>query len=437
MFNFTTSEDCLYLNVFVPTSINISTPLPVIFWIYGGSFTSGATILYQAWELANVSDAIVVSINYRVNAFGFLTLPQMNQSLNFGLLDQQLGLQWVSNNIARFGGDPSRVMIIGESAGGGSVSMHLLMPRSWPYYSAALLESPGGWSFPNLTMASAVGATLVQATNCTAVTTSAQLQCLRALNASALFLAVLTSQQLPNFIPCIDGVQLTAQPTVLYSKGMFNTKVPVIVGSNQYEGNYFARQYAEALFNDTLLSLTESQYDALVAVGFYPSYQPSVLSWYAPMAQNEGYFAAFSQALGDAYITCGARNVANYMSAKGVKVYRYLFTHSSENIGPGASNFIGLNATHTSELPYVFDFPYMEDLTFTPEEQVLSSTYIIGYWSRLAYNSDPNVYGAYEWPLYNSSTPQILVLDTTLSTLTYDWNSNGLCDKWNALLLGA
>ncbi|MFD0853396.1 carboxylesterase family protein, partial [Actinomadura adrarensis] len=120
----TPSEDCLYLNVHVPSTRSLK-PRPVMVWIHGGGFTIGSGTFYNGSELAERGDVVVVSINYRLGSFGFMAHPGLSDeslagtSGNYGLLDQQAALRWVRHNIDRFGGNPGNVTIFGESAGGG------------------------------------------------------------------------------------------------------------------------------------------------------------------------------------------------------------------------------------------------------------------------------------------------------------------------------
>uniref|UniRef100_A0A3B4A6S9 Carboxylic ester hydrolase n=1 Tax=Periophthalmus magnuspinnatus TaxID=409849 RepID=A0A3B4A6S9_9GOBI len=140
------SEDCLYLNVWTPRvkTSQPQTPAPVMVWIYGGGFTTGTSSLplYSGLFLSSFENVVVVSMNYRLGALGFFTLPNHRQMTgNLGLLDQQLALRWVSENIAAFGGDPSQVTIFGESAGSGSVGYQLLSPGSKHLFQRAVMQS--------------------------------------------------------------------------------------------------------------------------------------------------------------------------------------------------------------------------------------------------------------------------------------------------------
>ncbi|RCN49662.1 Carboxylesterase [Ancylostoma caninum] len=134
--NTPTSEDCLYMNIFVPGKIDPTKRLAVMVWVYGGGFWSGTSTLdvYDGRILPVEENIILVSMNYRVSMLGFLYLGRPEAPGNMGLWDQQLALKWVHKNIDVFGGDPSRIVLFGESAGAASVNMHMLSARSTPYF---------------------------------------------------------------------------------------------------------------------------------------------------------------------------------------------------------------------------------------------------------------------------------------------------------------
>jgi carboxylesterase type B len=139
------SEDCLYLNVYVPASASRSNPVPVMFYIYGGGFTFGRVRMYDGTALAAQEDVIVVTVSYRFGPLGFLankaTLDAYGTTGNWGILDQRMALQWVNDNIAAFGGDVSRITLFGESAGGISVATHMTSPGSQKLFKNAIIQS--------------------------------------------------------------------------------------------------------------------------------------------------------------------------------------------------------------------------------------------------------------------------------------------------------
>ena len=137
------SEDCLYLNVYVPAqndSLNPTTEYPVMVYIHGGAFTSGTALLSPGLVLPTYG-VVLVTIQYRLGPFGFLSTRDSNSPGNYGMLDQVLALKWVNENIKNFGGDPNKVTIFGFSAGGASVGLHLLSPLSKGFFHGAISES--------------------------------------------------------------------------------------------------------------------------------------------------------------------------------------------------------------------------------------------------------------------------------------------------------
>jgi len=140
------NEDCLTLNVYTLLGATPQSKLPVMAWIHGGSFITGSSAAYSGAELARKYGVIVVTLNYRLRALGWLTLPALRaeaagQSGNCGLQDQQAALSWVQSNIAAFGGDPAKVTVVGESAGGMSVCAHLASPQSAGLFRGAIIQS--------------------------------------------------------------------------------------------------------------------------------------------------------------------------------------------------------------------------------------------------------------------------------------------------------
>ena len=232
-------EDCLYLNVYAPA--RPSKPLPVLFWIYGGGFQGGGadeTHLNGTWDVAlSKGELIVVTSNYRVNIWGWLASDHLrtrdaeqNSTGNYGVQDQRAAMRWTSQNIAAFGGDPTRVFIVGQSAGSALVSIHLTNPRSWPFFSAAGLESGAYYTGPTVAGCEPQFAALLEYLHCPAATagrSTAAVDCLVGKPTSQLFAAY---EHFKNhhpsvgvggtfgWRPSIDGVELVDFVPVLAYK---------------------------------------------------------------------------------------------------------------------------------------------------------------------------------------------------------------------------
>ncbi|XP_061258056.1 acetylcholinesterase isoform X7 [Bos javanicus] len=230
------SEDCLYLNVWTPYP-RPSSPTPVLVWIYGGGFYSGASSLdvYDGRFLTQAEGTVLVSMNYRVGAFGFLALPGSREAPgNVGLLDQRLALQWVQENVAAFGGDPTSVTLFGESAGAASVGMHLLSPPSRGLFHRAVLQSgaPNGpWATVGVGEARRRATLLARLVGCppggAGGNDTELVACLRARPAQDLVdheWRVLPQESVFrfSFVPVVDGDFLSDTPEALINAGDFH-----------------------------------------------------------------------------------------------------------------------------------------------------------------------------------------------------------------------
>jgi para-nitrobenzyl esterase len=262
------SEDCLTLNVWTPSSRGPSASLPVLVFIYGGGFELGSSNeqlipgltgnLYDGRTLAETQKVVVVTYNYRLAALGFLAHPALSAespngaSGNYGLLDGISALKWVQRNARAFGGDPSRVMLFGESAGAISTCSLLASPLAHGLFSSALMES--GWcAAAPLTRRYTRGQHIAQAVGCAAVPDVAA--CLRAVSVDSIVQADgspfglvtdlingpidLSIYHDLHFGPTVDGYVLPDAPLSLIAQGKHN-HVPVVMGSNSQEGAMFA-----------------------------------------------------------------------------------------------------------------------------------------------------------------------------------------------------
>lgn len=248
------SEDCLYLNIWAPIK-NASQPLnstqtaklPVMMFIYGGSFVSGAGWLYDSTQLALTGDVIVVTINYRLGIFGFLASEalqhgnSLNTTGNYGIQDQRQAMRWIQKNIAQFGGDATRVTIFGESAGAISVCHHLVSPVSSGLFSSALMESGLCDARPLLEAETNFTTPYLALVNCT--NAKETLSCLQNRTAEELFDA---QRKIPSSAatgtlpwgPVVDGYELVKTPDEYLGNGSFS-RVPILVGTNLNEYSYF------------------------------------------------------------------------------------------------------------------------------------------------------------------------------------------------------
>ncbi|ESZ89724.1 putative extracellular lipase [Sclerotinia borealis F-4128] len=252
-------EDCLYLNIQRPAGTTASSKLPVLFWIFGGGFELGGTSMYDgsSWVAESVAEGkpiIFVAVAYRVGGFGFLPGAEIlaDGSANLGLLDQRLGLEWVADNIAAFGGDPTKVTIWGESAGAISVFDQMVLYGGDNTYKGKSLFRGAIMNSGSLIPADPVDCpkgqivydTVVASAGCSAA--SDTLACLRGVSYQTLLHATNSvpgllsySSVALSYLPRPDGTALTKSPDLLLSSGAW-AKVPFIIGDQEDEGTIFA-----------------------------------------------------------------------------------------------------------------------------------------------------------------------------------------------------
>lgn len=242
------SEDCLFLNIWVPKKLRASRNASVLIWIHGGGFFTGASTLdqYDGAYLAVKNDVIVASMNYRVGALGFLHMGIDEAPGNMGLFDQHLAIKWIKENIESFGGNPNSLTLFGESAGGASVSFHLISPTSRNLTRRFIMQSGSAnmpWSFKTSEEARNYAFELADALGCQINRTDlnaalAVVECLRALPVTNI-----TSEQDKliklgmdfAFVPTVDGEFLPKSPEQLLDGGEF-TGVEAIIGTTRDEG---------------------------------------------------------------------------------------------------------------------------------------------------------------------------------------------------------
>ncbi|MFD8495682.1 carboxylesterase/lipase family protein [Amycolatopsis sp. NPDC059657] len=372
------SEDCLYLNVTTPAKPSYR-PRPVMVWVHGGGFTSGAGSDYDVRKLATGGDAIVVTVNYRLGAFGFLGYPGLADSGVFGIEDQQAALRWVKRNAAAFGGDAHNVTLFGESAGGFSVCSHLASPLSAGLFDRAIIQSgpctltwpdggffpgvPAGSPFTTLSDAEKQGAATGASLGC------ADLACLRGLPVKSLL-------PLPINSPVYGTKVLPLSPAQALREGRFN-RVPTIAGTTRDEARLFV-----ALFPDQ--PMTEQRYQDLLSAAFGAK-APQVAAKY-PTSAHGSPAMAFADAMTDRVWSCPQAETDRLLSAR-TRTFAYEF---ADRDAPALLPFppdIKPGAAHGSELPYLSDI-VGADFKLTPEQQRLSAQ-MIGYWTRFARVGDP------------------------------------------------
>ncbi|KZT60898.1 alpha/beta-hydrolase [Calocera cornea HHB12733] len=362
-------EDCLNLNIWAP-----ATGRPqggaVLLWVYGGSFQFGTsnTPYYSGQSFVDgFDDIVVVTINYRLNIFGFPNAPQ--QLINIGLLDIDAAIQWVYTNIAAFGGDPERITIFGESAGAIAVDAYAFSHPEDTTVKGIIAESGTAWfealgstDPASFSAANSSWNTVASALGCSTSGDAAQLACVQEVPWQVLLNEVISSGE--TFSSYADGQTLFSDVSTRSTSGEF-LKVPFLVGHNADEGDIFVVALEEGDFNFTI-----------------------------PVATT-----VLSDALTELLAHCPAEQEAGDRVSAGVPTWRYIF----EGVYPDLTdNNPNLRAYHSSEIPLVFGTYNDSTFPYGPtSSEIALSSWMQGAW--VAFAQDPvNGLTNYGWPSYGS-----------------------------------
>ena len=417
------SEDCLTLDVWTPAN---ASKAPVMVWIHGGALWSGFSneSIYDGSKLA-ARGVIVVSINYRLGVLGYLAHPGLSAesaqgiSGNYGLLDQIEALRWVRRNIAAFGGDPAKVTVAGQSAGGLSVMYLMAAPDARGLFSKAIAQSAYMISTPELKRrrfgaepAEAAGLKLAEKLH------APDLAALRAMDARALTLAAARAGFAPFAV--VDGKVLPRQLVDVFDRGE-QAPVPLLAGFNSGEirslrGLAPAAPALRSAYEKTIREAYLDRADDFLRL--YPS------------TDMEGSILAATR---DALYGWTAERLARKQTALGQPAYFYIFDH-----GFPAADEAGLHAFHAAELPYVFGSlnrtpPYWPKATATGAEAKLSDI-MLDYWSSFIRAGEPRAAGAPDWPQFGGAEAFMAFQDlprasTHLMPGMYALNENVVCRR--------
>ncbi|KAI8486402.1 hypothetical protein Bbelb_359010 [Branchiostoma belcheri] len=426
------SEDCLYLNVWQPSAPTTPTGATVLVWIYGGGFFSGTSSLdvYDGRYLARMEDVVVVSMNYRLGALGFLYTGSEAAPGNVGLLDQHLALVWVQQNIQAFGGDPEKVTIFGESAGAASVSFHMMSPMSRDLFQRGILQSASAvatWAVTPTEQARRRSRALAIDIGCSAEEEDMDVlvACLREAPAQTIldhewnvvdlsdahFLA-----DLP-FVPVKDGQFITENPAEVFEKGTFKD-VDILVGFVRNEGNFWLVYgvpgfdkntdsiinrdtfvgdigYCHPLLNDITVEATAFEYTDWLHID-----------------QNTMYRDALDNVFGDPFFVCPTVAAGKAHVNHGRTAYVYEFAQVASNLA--WPHWMG--AMHGYEIEFIFGLPIDPKWNYTAEEGELARR-MMRYWTNFARTGNPNKRTADDptediWRPYTEEGREYMVLDT-------------------------
>lgn len=413
----TQSEDCLFLNVYAPFPFHSARKVMV--WVHGGTNTSGAGSFYDPTPLVAVGDVIVVTLNYRLGALGFLAHPALQSESgttgNYGLADQQLALHWVRHNIAAFGGDPHGVTLFGESSGGMNVLSQLVSPPAAGLFQRAIVES-GAFLLdtPSLKVSEAQGRGFARAIGCADQSAT----CLRSKSVAE----VLAKQGNPYGgrvayeLATVDGRILPMSQRAALTEGRFH-RVPILFGNNGDEGKIFVPpKLSAAEYPSTLAGYAEAVHRPV----------PRILKAY-PLAHYASPTDGAAAAYGDANFVCTNRVVARLLAHQ-VSAYEYEFddVQGTAPLGP----------IHGAELRYLFDVTFLGPIfdgspaTLPAPSQALALA-MRRYWTAFARTDSPNQLATSVWQPVPSGTIQLLVAPEPRSTSAAAFVERHKCRYWN------
>jgi len=403
------SEDCLFLNVWRPASAAGDSKLPVMVWIHGGAFVfgSGSSPDFSGVQFAK-QGVIVVTFNYRLGRLGFFAFPALSKEHpdepkgNYAYMDQIAALKWVQKNIAAFGGDPNNVTIFGESAGGVSVHTLLTSPLSRGFFQKAISESGGGRDGvltgrpmskdgvdPNYPVAAeTIGVNFAHKHGIEG-TDAAALAKLRALSVGEIVDGGQESDGpggppiYPG--PILDGKLVVETAESAYKAGR-QANVPLIIGSNSAE---VPAGFVNASSKEELLSQFVSVKSEMSA-----AYDPDGATDFARMLTLVNTDKVWAEP---------ARFTARAFVAKGTPAYIYLFSY----VSPSMQGRMRFGAAHGSEIPYVFNnLRTRNGATVDPKDEAVAKM-MNTYWANFAKTGDPNGPGLPNWPRYEPGKGEI------------------------------
>jgi para-nitrobenzyl esterase len=397
------SEDCLYLNVWTP-AISAKDKIPVLVWIYGGGFGAGATseANYSGENLAK-KGVVLVSIAYRVGQLGFFVHPELSAenpnhvSGNYGLLDMITGLQWVKKNIAAFGGDPNKVTIFGESAGGIAVSMLCASPLAKGLFQGAISQSGGNFGPPRPTTfpgenqkrladAERAGEAYLKSAGVSSIAE------LRELPADKLPAARGMSW------PIIDGYVIPDDQCKLYSAGRFND-TPILVGYNSDEGASFSPPRTPEAYIEGVKSRYGSFAESLIKA--YPAGTTTVPKTARDLARD----AAFG------WQTWIWARLQSKMGKS--KAFYYYFDQHPDY--PADSPQADRGSPHGQDVAYVFQHLNTSNPQITKTDIEISEA-MATYWTNFAKTGDPSGNGVPVWPAFSDANPVVMYFNKTPHT---------------------
>ncbi|GHC86359.1 carboxylesterase/lipase family protein [Streptomyces flavofungini] len=419
------TEDCLALNVYAPEGdagdagasrdggagqarARADGRRPVMVWLHGGGLTAGAGEDIVPDRFARTTGTVVVTVNYRLGAMGFLASRALDGeasdgvSGNYGLLDQQAALRWVRANIGRFGGDPRRVTVAGESAGGRSVCTHLASPTGRGLFRGAVIESGAYDDCAGRERRQAAGDGTAFAKKAGCPDPATALACLRRKPAKD----ILAAQAEFDWGPVVGGRFLPVQPAEAFARGGA-AKVPVLNGANTDEGTLFAF----ARFDGRGEPLTAERYPGVLDETYGVGLAERVARRY-PLARYPSPSHALAATIGDQLFACSALRLNRSLAGRG-PVYAYEFADRTSppfaSLRNRGTDF-AFGATHVNEVQYLFKH-FGLPTPLNAEQRALARQ-MTAYWGSFIHSGVPRADGAPTAPDQRTRPGDVLSLRT-------------------------
>lgn len=439
----TTSEDCLYLNIYTP-NLEPTANLPVIVFFHGGNYIggSGGVPLYDGSDIARNQNVVVVTTNYRLGLIGALYTGTVKG--NFHLTDQRQSLIFIQKVISAFGGNPTKVTITGQSAGAFSVATHLSSPKSWPYFQGAIvLSDPLSLLAETPERAIGIGEKLLEAINCSQSGGEIEVACLQSVSAETLLYQQVNgsvnfspitngflSVMMP-WVPVVDGDELPLHPYIALTTNNFN-KVPIIIGTVANESVEFIYDIdAQPLNAVDVFVLLEAVFGSETLEKIFEVYGP-------PPPEKDGHH--YVEVIATDYIFyCVNRHVTTQLT-KTTPTYVHFFdklASYSSWVYNKTMPYCVTAICHADDLPFIFNpfhgpLPVGLDPPNPTTAEVELAHFMQTVWGNFARTGNPNpLPGGLEFPRFNGTT-HVMMNYSTPSSLLAGYRDS-YCDFWDTI----
>ncbi|XP_015781097.1 acetylcholinesterase-1-like [Tetranychus urticae] len=410
-----TSEDCLYLNIYVTESTFNSSSVKqrsVLFWIHGGGLTTGSGVI-GGLPMVSLHDVVLVSINYRLNAFGFINFAAEEPKIpsNIGLKDQLFALKWVHENIEKFGGDPNSVTIFGQSGGSVAVSAHVLSPLSKGLFKRAILESGTVYRYHNVDTLISDSWKLYNKTSCSK--SKDILECMQNLPATEILHNINSKPMAYTF--AVGDDFLPYEPSKAFAEGLFDNSIDILLGVEKNDGSLYTGAIDPIAFDISVTPKPISYQDAKIYLSrIFDSKSVDYFHelYFGSETNNSDFRSRLEKAYSDATFICPTYvfglQYASSLGTQGGKVYAYYHTQRPISDPWNFPEWIG--TYHGADLAYVFG-EHLLNPNCSQKDALLTHE-MMKIWTYFAENGETPMIGETRWKtLQENKSAMILNID--------------------------